>query len=141
VSEILRVSGFDVVEAENGEIGYHSLSEHGYRMVLLHVQGWWRFDASSVLGRGGRHGWIARADAPAPTCSGDGAQALVQRCWKSSDRLGTLSEAKWVRDTMYPLIGRARSHRLVAKDTTLSRWRHGFESRWDCQQRSRSEYI
>ena len=24
-------------------------------------------------------------------------------------------------------------HRLVAKDTTLSRWRHGFESRWGCQ--------
>jgi len=23
-------------------------------------------------------------------------------------------------------------HRLVAKDTTLSRWRHGFESRWGC---------
>ncbi len=30
-------------------------------------------------------------------------------------------------------IRRSRSHRLVAKDTTLSRWRHGFESRWDCQ--------
>ena len=26
-----------------------------------------------------------------------------------------------------------RSHRLVAQDTTLSRWRHGFEPRWDCQ--------
>ena len=25
-----------------------------------------------------------------------------------------------------------RPHRLVAKDTTLSRWRHGFESRWGC---------
>src|SRR5919198_4519303 len=24
-----------------------------------------------------------------------------------------------------------RSHRLVAQDTTLSRWRHGFKSRWD----------
>ena len=24
-------------------------------------------------------------------------------------------------------------HRLVAQDTTLSRWRHGFESRWGCQ--------
>ncbi len=23
-------------------------------------------------------------------------------------------------------------HRLAAKDTTLSRWRHGFESRWGC---------
>jgi hypothetical protein len=28
----------------------------------------------------------------------------------------------------------ARPHRLVAKDTTLSRWRHGFESRWGCQE-------
>lgn len=28
----------------------------------------------------------------------------------------------------------SRPHRLVAKDTTLSRWRHGFESRWGCQQ-------
>jgi hypothetical protein len=27
--------------------------------------------------------------------------------------------------------GVARSHRLVAEDTTLSRWRHGFKSRWD----------
>ena len=27
----------------------------------------------------------------------------------------------------------ARPHRLEAKDTTLSRWRHGFESRWGCQ--------
>jgi hypothetical protein len=26
----------------------------------------------------------------------------------------------------------ARPHRLEAKDTTLSRWRHGFESRWGC---------
>ena len=26
-----------------------------------------------------------------------------------------------------------RPHRLEAKDTTLSRWRHGFESRWGCQ--------
>ncbi len=26
----------------------------------------------------------------------------------------------------------AGPHRLVAKDTTLSRWRHGFESRWGC---------
>ena len=24
-------------------------------------------------------------------------------------------------------------HRLVAEDTTLSRWRHGFESRWGCR--------
>ena len=28
---------------------------------------------------------------------------------------------------------RGGSHRLGAKDTTLSRWRHGFESRWDHQ--------
>ena len=28
----------------------------------------------------------------------------------------------------------ARPHRLVAKDTTLSRWRHGFEPRWGCQE-------
>src|SRR5439155_2010772 len=28
-------------------------------------------------------------------------------------------------------LDRARSHRLVAQDTTLSRWRHGFEPRWD----------
>lgn len=28
---------------------------------------------------------------------------------------------------------RARPHRLAAKDTTLSRWRHGFEPRWGCQ--------
>src|SRR5581483_477504 len=27
----------------------------------------------------------------------------------------------------------ARPHRLEAKDTTLSRWRHGFESRWGCK--------
>jgi hypothetical protein len=26
----------------------------------------------------------------------------------------------------------AGPHRLVAEDTTLSRWRHGFESRWGC---------
>src|SRR5579863_10629235 len=26
----------------------------------------------------------------------------------------------------------ARPHRLAAKDTTLSRWRHGFEPRWGC---------
>jgi hypothetical protein len=26
---------------------------------------------------------------------------------------------------------RTRSHRLVAKDTALSRQQHGFESRWD----------
>ncbi len=26
-----------------------------------------------------------------------------------------------------------RPHRLEAKDTTLSRWRHGFEPRWGCQ--------
>jgi len=30
-------------------------------------------------------------------------------------------------------VGIARSHRLVAEDTTLSRWRHGFKSRWDYQ--------
>src|SRR5207249_8187142 len=28
-------------------------------------------------------------------------------------------------------LGHARSHRLEAEDTTLSRWRHGFKSRWD----------
>src|SRR5579859_1370660 len=29
-------------------------------------------------------------------------------------------------------LAEARPHRLEAKDTTLSRWRHGFESRWGC---------
>jgi hypothetical protein len=29
----------------------------------------------------------------------------------------------------------AGPHRLVAEDTTLSRWRHGFESRWGCSQK------
>src|SRR5438093_10954421 len=35
-------------------------------------------------------------------------------------------------------LGHARSHRLVAEDTTLSRWRHGFKSRWDYQETRRS---
>ena len=30
------------------------------------------------------------------------------------------------------MLLRSRPHRLVAEDTTLSRWRHGFEPRWGC---------
>src|SRR6266508_3346887 len=35
----------------------------------------------------------------------------------------------------------ARSHRLVAEDTTLSRWRHGFKSRWDYQRKRVTERL
>ena len=66
----------------------------------------------------------ARAEAPAP--------------WHTSRRGEVVGRpppdsCRAVSRYHVPAIRRSRSHRLVAKDTTLSRWRHGFESRWDCQ--------
>ena len=34
-----------------------------------------------------------------------------------------------------------RPHRLVAKDITLSRWRHGFESRWGCSKKGQVRAV
>jgi len=54
-----------------------------------------------------------------------GADATMRRSQRNAVRRG----ASRGRSKRAP----TRPHRLEAKDTTLSRWRHGFESRWGCE--------
>ena len=59
----------------------------------------------------------------------------VTRPWATSARPALLCrepEGGWARSDNMTRPSGTRPHRLVAKDTTLSRWRHGFESRWGC---------
>ena len=64
---------------------------------------------------------------------------LWQKLWQRLGQAGDLQEDLSGLVACYtwsgPRHGRGHitgPHRLVAKDTTLSRWRHGFESRWGC---------